>query len=135
MRFSLHYDAYPFIIVMNLKKEVMIYMSADIGRKLKQLRKSKGMTQEDVAAKVDITRSTISNYEIGRRTPHLKDLSALASVFGVGLDYFGLSDKDEAFELIARAREIFADQDVPRETKEALYREMMKLYLQIGSDE
>lgn len=109
-------------------------MSENIGRKLKQLRKSKGMTQEDVAAKVDITRSTISNYEIGRRTPHLKDLSALASVFGVGLDYFGITQKDDAFELIARAKDIFEDDSVPRETKEALYKEMMKLYLQMGDD-
>lgn len=104
-------------------------MSEQIGKKLKQLRKSKGMTQEQVAEKVDITRSTISNYEIGRRTPHLKDLSALASVFGVGLDYFGITRKDEAFELIARAKDIFESKNVPRETKEALYREMMILYL------
>lgn len=106
-------------------------MSEYIGKKLKQLRKSRGLTQEQVAEKVDITRSTISNYEIGRRTPHLKDLSALAGVFGVGLDYFGISAKDEAFELIARAKEIFESDEVPRETKESLYREMMKLYLEM----
>jgi transcriptional regulator with XRE-family HTH domain len=106
-------------------------LSEVIGKKLKQLRKSKGMTQEDVAERVRITRSTISNYEIGRRTPHLKDLSALASVFGVGLDYFGISPKDEAFDLIARAKEIFESDDVPLDTKEALYREMMKLYLNL----
>lgn len=106
-------------------------MSEHIGKKLKQLRKSKGLTQEQVAEKVDITRSTISNYEIGRRTPHLKDLSALAGVFGVGLDYFGLSAKDDAFEVISRAKEIFECEEVPRETKEELYREMMKLYLQM----
>ena len=110
-------------------------MSEVIGKKLKQLRKSKGLTQEQVAEKVDITRSTISNYEIGRRTPHLKDLSALAAVFGVGLDYFGISPKDEAFDLIARAKEIFESADVPRRTKEELYREMMILYLQLEKDD
>lgn len=110
-------------------------MSEVIGKKLKQLRKSKGMTQEQVAEKVDITRSTISNYEIGRRTPHLKDLSALAEVFGVGLDYFGVSPKDEAFDLISRAREIFECKTVARETKESLYKEMMRLYLQLEDDD
>ena len=110
-------------------------MSEVIGKKLKQLRKSKGMTQEDVAQKVDITRSTISNYEIGRRTPNLNDLSALAGVFGVGLDYFGISPKDEAFDLIARAKEIFESDDVSFDTKESLYREMMKLYLQLERNE
>ena len=104
------------------------------GAAIRSLRETKGMTQEDVAQRVDITRSTISNYEIGRRTPHLKDLSALAGVFGVGLDYFGITAKDDAFEVIERAREIFADADIPRETKEGLYKEMMKLYLQMGED-
>lgn len=110
-------------------------MSEHIGKKLKQLRKARHLTQEQVSEKVNISRSTISNYEIGRRTPHLKDLSSLASVFGVGLDYFGISEKDEAFDLIARARNIFECSDVPQETKEQLYREMMKLYLNMERNE
>ncbi|MGA4517374.1 helix-turn-helix domain-containing protein [Solibacillus silvestris] len=104
-------------------------MTKDIGRKLKQLRKNQRMTQEDVADRVNITRSTISNYEIGRRTPHLKDLQKLANVFGVGLDYFGISAKDEAIDLLERAREVFNSPDVDKITKEELYREFMKLYL------
>lgn len=103
----------------------------DIGSKLKSLRKSKGMTQEQVAIKVGITRSTISNYEIGRRTPHLTELQQLAGVFGVGLEYFGVSNKDLAFELLARAKEVFDSNDIDHETKEELYHEFMKLYLNL----
>ena len=105
----------------------------DIGFKLKHLRKSRKMTQQDVSERVkaDISRSTISNYEIGRRTPHLKDLTALAELFGVGLDYFGISTKDEVFELMARAKELFKDENVEEETKEDLYREFMKMYLDL----
>ena len=110
-------------------------MSEIIGKKLKQLRKQRGMTQEDVAERVNITRSTISNYEIGRRTPNLKDLSELAAVFGVGLDYFGISPIDESFDLISRARKIFKSPDVSRGTKNQLYREMMKLYLEMEENE
>lgn len=110
-------------------------MSDVIGKKLKQLRKQRGMTQEDVSERVDISRSTISNYEIGRRTPNLKDLSNLAAVFGVGLDYFGISPIDESFDLISRAREVFESPNVSRETKNRLYREMMKLYLELEEDE
>lgn len=106
-------------------------MTEDIGRKIKQLRKGRGMTQEDVADKVKITRSTISNYEIGRRTPHLKDLQKLAKVFNVGLDYFGISAKDEAIDLLERAKEVFKSQDVDQATKEELYQEFMKLYLEL----
>ena len=104
-------------------------MTEVIGAKLRQLRKSRDMTQEEVAERVDITRSTISNYEIGRRTPHLKDLSKLAAVFNVGLDYFGISAKDEAVDLLARAKEVFESPDVAPETKEEMYHEFMRLYL------
>lgn len=89
------------------------------------------MTQEDVATKVGITRSTISNYEIGRRTPHLKDLQKLADVFNVGLDYFGISPKDEAIDLLERAREVFNNEAIDRFTKEELYQEFMQLYLDL----
>lgn len=106
-------------------------MSKDIGRKLKQLRKGRGMTQEDIAEKVKITRSTISNYEIGRRTPHMKDLQKLAKIFNVGLDYFGISEKDEAIDLLERAKEVFQSPEVDRITKEELYQEFMQLYLEM----
>lgn len=104
-------------------------MTKEIGSKLKQLRQSKKLTQEEVATRVNITRSTVSNYERGRRTPHLKDLQKLADVFGVGLDYFGVSPKDEAFELLARAKQVFANNLISAEEKEELYMEFMRLYL------
>ena len=62
-------------------------MSNSIGAKLKTLRKSQRMTQQTVADGVGVTRSTLSNYEIGRRTPYLKNLQKLAVFFNVGLDY------------------------------------------------
>lgn len=104
-------------------------MTKEIGSKLKQLRQSKKLTQEEVAARVNITRSTVSNYERGRRTPHLKDLQKLADVFSVGLDYFGVSPKDEAFELLARAKQVFANDLISAEEKEELYMEFMRLYI------
>ena len=104
-------------------------MSKLIGRKIRQLRKSKKLSQQELADKIKITRSTISNYEIGRRTPHLKDLQKFCKVFGVGLDHFGIAPKDEAFNLLARAKEVFESEDVPQEAKEELYQEFMRLYL------
>lgn len=100
---------------------------------MRQLRKSKGMTQDEVSARLDysISRSTLSNYEIGRRTPHLSDLQRLAAIFGVGLDYFNITRKDEAFDLLQRAKEVFESPFIPAADKENLYREFMKLYLDI----
>lgn len=106
-------------------------MSKEIGRKIKHLRMSRKLTQEQVSHKVDISRSTISNYEIGRRTPHLNDLQKLASAFGVGLEYFGVTKTDEVFDVLARAKEVFESDEISREEKESLYREFMRLYLDL----
>ena len=106
-------------------------MSNSIGAKLKTLRKSQRMTQQTVADGVGITRSTLSNYEIGRRTPQLKDLQKLAAFFNVGLDYFGISTANEVLELLARAKEVFESDLIEKGTKEELYKEFMKLYLNI----
>lgn len=103
----------------------------NIGSKIKNLRKSRQMTQEDFAAKIGVSRSTLSCYEIGQRTPSLKTLQHISELFGIGLDYFGISATDEAFDLLARAKKVFENENVPHRTKEELYHEFMKLYLKI----
>lgn len=103
----------------------------DIGRKLRTLRKGKKLTQKDVAERLGMVRATISNYEVGRRTPHLSDLRRFAELYGVDLGYFGVSTTDEIFELISRAREVFNNNEVPTKTKEELYKEFMRLYLNL----
>lgn len=105
-----------------------------IAHKLVKIRKAKKLTQRELAEKVGSTRSTISNYETGLRMPHLKDLQKLADVFGVGLDYFGVNIKDEAFNLLIRAKEVFESPEIDHDTKEELYREFMKLYLNLKDD-
>ena len=109
----------------------------EMGKKLKHLRKSRGLTQQDVSDRTngEISRSTISNYEIGRRMPHLLDLQRLSDIFGVGLEYFGISPKDEAFDVLARAKEVFQNANISKATKEDLYMEFMKMYLDMKKDD
>ena len=102
-----------------------------IGGLLRNLRMSKKMTQQTVADSVNIKRSTISNYEIGRRTPSLNDLRMLATFYGVGLDYFGVTPPDEITEIVARARRIFEDPAVADDKKDELYKTLAKLYLKL----
>lgn len=102
-----------------------------IGHKLKTLRKGRKLTQEQAAEMLGITRATVSNYEVGRRSPHITELKRIADFYGVGLDYFGIIPKDEIFDLISRAREVFQNEDVPKEKKDELYKELMRLYLSI----
>lgn len=102
-----------------------------IGHKLKTLRKGRKLTQEQAAEKLGITRATVSNYEVGRRHPHVSELKRLAEFYGVGLDYFGVVPTDEMFDLLSRAREVFNNEDIPKEKKDEVYKELMKLYLSI----
>ena len=104
-------------------------MKSEIGMKLKTLRNGRKLTQQELAEKIGLNRATISNYEVGRRIPHLPELELFASFFGVGLDYFGIATKDEVFEVLSRAKEVFENEKISKDAKEDLYRELMKLYL------
>lgn len=99
-----------------------------IGHKLKTLRKGRKLTQEQAAEKLGITRATVSNYEVGRRSPHISELKRIADFYGVGLDYFGIVPTDEVFDLLSRAKEVFNSPAVPKEKKEDLFKELMRLY-------
>lgn len=102
-----------------------------IGTKLKTLRKGRKLTQQELSERMGLSRATISNYEVGRRTPHLSDLRRFAEFYGVSLDYFGVTTTDESFELLSRAKSIFLNETVPKEEREYLYKEIMKMYLNI----
>ncbi len=102
-----------------------------IGSKLKTLRKGRKLTQLELSERLELSRATISNYEVGRRTPHLSELRRFAEFYGVGLDYFGVDATDESFELLSRAKSVFTNKDIPVEERERLYKEIMKMYLEI----
>ncbi len=104
-------------------------MNDSIASKLKILRKGRKLTQEQLASALGLNRATISNYEIGRRLPNLNDLKRFAEFYGVGLDYFGVVSKDEMFDLLSRARDVFESDAISKEQKEEIYKEIMKLYL------
>lgn len=107
-------------------------MSDSIGSKLRSLRKARHYSQQFVADQVGMKRSTISNYEIDRRLPSLTDLKRIADFYGVGLDFFDLASADDVQDLLARARDVFMDEDISQEIKDDLYREIAKLYLKIN---
>ncbi len=107
-------------------------MNNSIAFKLKTLRKAKGITQEQLADAVGISRGAIGGYEIGRRNPRLPDLQKIAEYFGVGLDYFGVATSDEVFDILARAKDVFASDVISKDEKEQLYKELMRLYLQLS---
>ena len=55
--------------------------------RLKELRKSKGISQLRLAVLLDTTQNTISRYETGEREPGITELIRIADFFNVSVDY------------------------------------------------
>ena len=54
--------------------------------KLQQLRKQKGLTQEQLAERLFVSRTAVSKWESGRGFPNIDSLKAISQVFSVKLD-------------------------------------------------
>ena len=57
-----------------------------ICERLKEARKIAGMTQEEVAEKVLVSRVTISNWENGKTLPDIASLISLSELYNISLD-------------------------------------------------
>jgi transcriptional regulator with XRE-family HTH domain len=56
-----------------------------IGEKIKFLRESRKMRQEDVAVAINITKSTYIKYEKGTQSPQLEVVERIAKLYGVSV--------------------------------------------------
>lgn len=54
--------------------------------KLQEMRKQRGMTQEELAAALYVSRTAVSKWESGRGYPSIDSLKAISGFFGVSLD-------------------------------------------------
>ncbi len=61
-------------------------MEITIGENIKQLRRSKGMTQEQLAEILNISNAAVSKWERGDSFPDITMLFPIADYFGISLD-------------------------------------------------
>ena len=73
--------------------------------RLKRLRQSMHLSQEQLARLLGVDRSTISSYESDVRQPPLDTLSRIADVFGVSTDYLLGRTNDLSFDVFDLTRE------------------------------
>ncbi len=72
----------------------------ELGENINTLRKEKGFSQENLAEKVNVTRQTISNWELGETSPNPEQLILLSKAFDksidelVGNDFKYISEKE-----------------------------------------
>lgn len=58
----------------------------ELHEKLQILRKQKGLTQEELAGHLYVSRTAVSKWESGRGTPNIESLKAISAFFSVSLD-------------------------------------------------
>ncbi|RHP39675.1 XRE family transcriptional regulator [Ruminococcus sp. AF33-11BH] len=59
----------------------------DFGNKLKELRTQNGLTQQQLATQLGVTKSVVSFYERQERTPSPEVLRKMAAIFRVSTDF------------------------------------------------
>ena len=74
-----------------------------IHQNLRDLRAARGMTQDQVAAQLNVTRQAVSSYESGRTRPDIDTLLRLAEIYQVSLDQI-LYGQDQALAHPRRLR-------------------------------
>jgi len=74
-------------------------MNIEIANRLAALRKEKGISQEELAEKLGVSRQAVSKWENGESSPDTDNLIALADIYGISLDeLLGKSKPEEKVE-------------------------------------
>ncbi len=89
----------------------------EFNNKLYQLRKQKGLSQEELANRLNVSRQTISKWEVGDSTPDMEKLVAISDLFEISLDELVLDKAPE------RQAEPSADSEMVSEVKKKVFTE------------
>ena len=99
--------------------------------KLIQLRKARGLSQEDLADKLGVSRQAISRWEQGSTTPDMLNLKQLSELYGVSADYL-IHDEYESDEDIPKVKETTQEFHTKENTRSKVFLCLGFLWLFIG---
>lgn len=71
----------------------------EFGKRLKELRRQAGLTQQQLGTQIGVTKSVISFYELQERSPAPDVLIKLAAVFHVTTDYLLGIEKSQTIDV------------------------------------
>jgi transcriptional regulator with XRE-family HTH domain len=96
---------------------IIFYMS--ISLRIKELRKSKNITQKDFSASIKVDNSQFSKIESGKLQPTIQQLMDISSNFGITMDWLCFGTKsatigtseasDQNYQELAEARKAIID--------------------------
>ena len=70
-------------------------MNKNIGEKLFERRKAAGLSQEELAEKIGVSRQAVSKWERGESSPDTENLIALAKLYNISLDELVFGESGE----------------------------------------
>jgi transcriptional regulator with XRE-family HTH domain len=70
------------------------FAAMNIGEKLKQTRKLKGISQAELSEKVNVHVTNIARYETNKQTPTIEVLKRIADYYDITVDYFVSEDSE-----------------------------------------
>lgn len=82
--------------MISLERVILLDRKKLIGLRIRTMRKSRKMSQRDLARAINQSQSSITMYETGRREPDFETLEAFADIFNVPLTAI-VSDEDLSF--------------------------------------
>lgn len=96
-----------------------------IGKRIRTLREETGISQADLAAKLNVSRMTLNNYENEKRVPDIDFAIDTANYFGVTVEYLSgrteYRDKDDMEVSLKKAEELFRTMEkLPQRASQSL---------------
>ena len=79
----------------------------ELGNKIYEHRKKLGLSQEQLAEKIGVSRQTISKWELGETSPDIKQAHMLSQIFSVSLDELTGNDmKEVIYEKVSNTEKL-----------------------------
>ena len=97
----------------------------NFSEKLYELRKKKGLSQEELAEKVGVSRQTISKWEMNQSSPEMEKLVTLSKIFDISLDELVGNDVIDVID----EKEIEPKEDVKTKKKYIILKIIITIFI------
>lgn len=97
--------------------------------KIYQLRKKKKMSQNELAEILDVSRQTISKWEVGTSVPDVKNLLLISKYFDVSLDYLINSNDKNDEKILEQLEQKQEDNSVIRKRKKQKFSIILHIFI------
>jgi transcriptional regulator with XRE-family HTH domain len=103
----------PLYIIQNAFKSKKVVITTLFGKRLREMRKKRGMRLQEMADKLGVAKSTYAGYESGYRQPDLQVLAQTAEILKTSADYLlGLTDNPYPKEPTRNLKELLKENDL-----------------------